>query len=92
MAVPNIFPNLQLMHKDTINKIADALALYGAIIGAAIVAVSVEYSIVGYASYLISSVATFYRLRDTNVSRSIKHQNIFFVFINCVGLIVRLFK
>jgi len=71
-----------------IKRIADVLALGGAIGGSGLIAANVGLNAVGYVLFLLSSVSSLYLLKTTkNAPKSLILQNLFFVMVNLVGLV-----
>lgn len=68
-------------------KIADVLALGGAILGSMLVAANIGLAVFGYVAFLLASIASIYLLYHTrNAPKSLILQNIFFVGVNVFGL------
>lgn len=71
-----------------IRKIADFVALFGAIAGSALVAANMGLAVFGYVAFLASSIASVYLLFKTkDAPRSLMLQNLFFIGVNVFGLI-----
>lgn len=71
-----------------LEKIANILALGGAIVGSSLIAANVGLNFVGYVFFLLSSLSAVYLLRKTkDAPRSLILQNLFFVAMNAVGMV-----
>ena len=71
-----------------LEKIANILALGGAIVGSSLIAANVGLNFVGYVFFLLSSLSAVYLLRKTKgAPLSLILQNLFFVAVNTFGLI-----
>jgi len=72
-------------------KIANVVAVAGAILGSTLVASNIGMNVTGYFLFLTSSIAALYILyttRDTPIA--IVLQNLFFVIVNIYGIISHL--
>jgi hypothetical protein len=73
--------------KQMIKRIADVVAVVGAIMGSSMIACNIGYNVVGYIAFLVSGVATVYLLSLSNASNSLKLITYFYLIINVVGII-----
>lgn len=70
-----------------LKKIADVVALGGAIIGSTLIALNIGVAVVGYLFFLLSAIAAVYLLKTTKGPGSLLLLNLFFVGVNLFGLI-----
>lgn len=68
-------------------KLTEVLSLGGAIIGSALIASNVGYNQLGYMFFLVSSIATAKLLMESNASKAILLQTLYFTVINVIGII-----
>jgi len=67
-------------------KIADVVALGGAVVGSMLVASNTGTAAIGYFLFLLSAVASVYLLKTTKGPGSLLLLNLFFVGVNIFGL------
>jgi len=67
-------------------KIADVVALGGAILGSTLIACNLGLAVLGYTLFLLSAISSIYLLKTTKGPGSLLLLNIFFVGINIFGL------
>jgi hypothetical protein len=65
----------------------DAIAVIGAVLGSLMVAANAGVALLGYLLFLASSTASVVLMRRSNVSRSLVALNVYFMFVNVVGII-----
>lgn len=70
----------------SIRMIADIIAVGGSVIGSTLIASNTGYNASGYVFFILASIATLYLLSVSTASRSLYVVNLYFVFINLVGL------
>ena len=71
-----------------IEKLANIIALGGAVTGSALVAANIGAAGIGYIMFLASSIASVYLLmRSSDAPTSLIYQNVFFVVINLIGIV-----
>jgi len=66
--------------------ILEQVSLWGAIIGASLLAMNVAISGWAYIPFLFSNIAGVYLLNQSNASKVLKWQMLFFIVINVVGI------
>ena len=64
----------------------EQISLWGAIIGALLLAVNIPISGWAYIPFLLSNIASLYLLSGTNVPKVIRYQIAFFVIVNIIGI------
>ena len=67
-------------------RVLEILALGGAVLGSLTIASNIGYNFVGYVLFFVSSVASFVLVRDSNVSKSIYYQCLWFMCMNLIGM------
>lgn len=65
----------------------EQISLWGAIIGATLLAINISISGWAYVPFLLSNVASFYLLNKIKAPKVLILQSLFFVFINIIGII-----
>jgi hypothetical protein len=66
---------------------ADVMALGGSFIGAALIASNTDISKYGFLAFLIGGIGSTYLFHVSNVSKSVKIINYYYLIINSVGII-----
>lgn len=68
-------------------KVADVVAVAGAVAGSVLIASNAGYALHGYCLFLASSIASVYLLRKTkDAPKSLIALNLFFVAVNTFGI------
>ncbi len=69
------------------NTVIEQISFWGAVVGAALLAVNISISGWAYIPFLISNIATIYLLKKSNAPKVVAYQSGFFIFINVVGIV-----
>jgi len=68
-------------------KIADVVAVAGAVVGSVLIASNTGYHLLGYCLFLASSIASVFLLSNTkDAPKSLIALNVFFVAVNSFGI------
>jgi hypothetical protein len=68
-------------------RVLDFLAVAGAIGGSSLIAANVGLNVLGYAFFLISSLASLQLLRQSDASKSLIVINLWFTAMNVLGIV-----
>jgi hypothetical protein len=64
----------------------EQISLWGAIIGSILLALHIPISGWAYIPFMMSNLASFYLLKNSNAPKVISYQIVFFIVINAVGI------
>lgn len=68
------------------NILMEQMSLWGAILGALLLALHITVSGWAYIPFLLSNMASLYILRHTNAPKVLSYQNAVFIAINIIGI------
>ena len=84
---PKFIPDL-CYNTHMIKKIANVLALGGAVVGSTLIASNIGLNFLGYVFFLLSSVSSVYLLlKMSDAPKSLVLQSVFFIGVNLFGLV-----
>jgi hypothetical protein len=69
------------------NVLIRRVSLWGAVLGASLLALHISISGWAYIPFLLSNFATIYLLRKSNAPKEIEYQSLFFIVINLIGIV-----
>jgi len=77
-----------------IKGLCDVLAVIGNVVGAILVALSQkhpELGIAGYVFFLVGALSSIWLLRHSNASKSLLIITYYFIIVNIIGIVTRIF-
>ena len=70
----------------SMKKLADIITVVGSMLGAGLIALNINYNVLGYVFFLIANLANLYLLNISTASKSLTVVTIFFVIANIIGI------
>ena len=68
-------------------RLLEVLSLVGAILGASLIAANINCNAIGYVAFFVSNAASAVLLMNSNASKVLLYETIFFTVINVVGFV-----
>lgn len=78
---------LFITHFQIMKTLIEQISFWGAIAGSLLLALHIPVSGWAYIPFLLSNIASYYLLRNTNAPKVISYQILAFVIINIIGIV-----
>jgi len=65
----------------------EVLSIVGAVLGSSLIAANINCNAIGYVAFFVSNAASAVLLLNSNASRVLLYQTVFFTIVNIVGFV-----